>query len=169
MTDPRFSRVPVSRFEGQRGPNGRLLCRECGTETKPPRRTFCSNPCVEQWKERFPDAQRERVLKRDKGICAQCGLDCLALERELKELAVIDRLRFQARVDELKLGKRAGIGWNGRPYVYSLWDMDHVVPVVEGGGNCSLENCRSLCVGCHKLETAKLAKRRAEQRKAVGQ
>ena len=163
MTDARFSRVPVSRFEGQRGPNGKLLCRECGTETKPPRRTFCSDPCVAKWKERWPSDQRDAVLKRDRGVCALCGLDCLALEKELGELSVIDPMAFQARVAALRLGKRAGIGWNGRGYVYSLWDMDHVVPVVEGGGNCDLSGLRTLCFACHKLATAMLARLRAEQ------
>jgi 5-methylcytosine-specific restriction endonuclease McrA len=46
--------------------------------------------------------------------------------------------------------------------------MDHIVPVVEGGGDCGLENLRTLCWACHHRETAALAKRRAEKRKANG-
>ena len=44
-----------------------------------------------------------------------------------------------------------------------LWEMDHIVPVVEGGGSCGLDNLRTLCVACHRKETAKLAKRRAKR------
>lgn len=48
----------------------------------------------------------------------------------------------------------------------SLWEADHIVAVVEGGGECGLEGFRTLCLRCHRLETAKLAKRRAEARRA---
>lgn len=44
------------------------------------------------------------------------------------------------------------------------WDADHIIPVCEGGGNCGIENFRTLCHPCHKEETAKLAKRRAKNR-----
>ena len=47
----------------------------------------------------------------------------------------------------------------------TLWDMDHIVPVVEGGGECDLDNLRTLCIWCHKRVTAELAARRAEERR----
>jgi 5-methylcytosine-specific restriction endonuclease McrA len=40
---------------------------------------------------------------------------------------------------------------------------------VEGGGGCGLENYRTLCRPCHKDETAKLAARRARERRHPGQ
>jgi len=46
----------------------------------------------------------------------------------------------------------------------SWWDADHIQPVVEGGGGCGLDNYRTLCVPCHKAETAELARRRAKAR-----
>ncbi len=46
------------------------------------------------------------------------------------------------------------------------WDADHIVPVIEGGGECGLDNLRTLCIPCHKKETAELRKRMAQQRKA---
>jgi len=45
------------------------------------------------------------------------------------------------------------------------WEADHIVPVVEGGGLCGLENYRTLCLSCHRRETAELAKRRAVARR----
>jgi 5-methylcytosine-specific restriction endonuclease McrA len=45
------------------------------------------------------------------------------------------------------------------------FEMDHIVPVVEGGGLCGLDGYRTLCSPCHKLETKALAKRRAQQRR----
>ena len=44
------------------------------------------------------------------------------------------------------------------------WEADHIIPVIEGGGECGLENYRTLCLPCHKKETAALAKRRAQRR-----
>jgi hypothetical protein len=56
------------------------------------------------------------------------------------------------------------------PHVHTpiphLWEMDHRIPVVEGGGACSLENLRTLCRACHRRETSALAGRRARARSA---
>lgn len=44
---------------------------------------------------------------------------------------------------------------------YGIWDADHIQAVVEGGGECGLDNYRTLCCRCHKDETAKLRKKLA--------
>ena len=41
----------------------------------------------------------------------------------------------------------------------TLWDADHIIPVVDGGGECDLENIRTLCLICHRAETSKLLRR----------
>ncbi len=41
----------------------------------------------------------------------------------------------------------------------SLWDADHIVPVAEGGGQCDLDNLRTLCLPCHREQTAALGLR----------
>jgi hypothetical protein len=41
----------------------------------------------------------------------------------------------------------------------SLWDADHIVPVVEGGGECDLSNIRTLCLRCHQQVTLELRRR----------
>jgi len=46
-------------------------------------------------------------------------------------------------------------------------DVDHIVPLCEGGKLCDPANLRTLCKACHKVETAALAKRRALARKQV--
>jgi len=80
---------------------------------------------------------REQVFARDHGVCAKCSVDTTADTKPRR----FDKPRGD-------------------------WHADHVVPVVEGGGECGLEGMRTLCVPCHKDETAALAKRRAEARKA---
>ena len=132
-----------------KGPNGRGLCRWCNLEVPKGRFTFCSDWCVEEWRLRTdPGYLREKVLDRDRGVCACCGIDCLAAWRDFK------RLRGAARL-------KASLDWGLRRGLRkSLWDADHIVPVVEGGGECELANIRTLCLKCHRSRTAELRRRR---------
>jgi len=136
-----------------RGPNGRVLCRWCGTETKPPRRCWCSKECVHEYSIRSNAGYaRQHVYKRDRGVCVSCGLDCSKLSGRLQ------RMPYQCRrIYNALLGLK---GWRS-----TLWEVDHTIPVIEGGGSCGLENLRSLCWKCHRKETAKLAARRARRRR----
>ena len=140
----------VDRLSLPKGPNGRNLCRWCNLEVPKGRVTFCSDWCVEEWRLRSdPGYLREKVFERDRGICAACGVDCEAAWVHLK------RLRRAARVRTL-------LEWGLKPRSRkSLWDADHIVPVVEGGGECDLANIRTLCLKCHRAATAELRKRRA--------
>jgi 5-methylcytosine-specific restriction endonuclease McrA len=131
-----------------KGENGRNLCRWCSLEVPARRFTFCSEWCVTEWKLRTdPGYLRERVLERDRGICAACGVDCLAMWNHLRRLRGVARARAFT-----EWGLRA----NSRR---SLWDADHIVPVVEGGGECDLSNLRTLCLKCHRAATAELRRR----------
>ncbi len=140
-----------------RGENGRALCRWCQLEVPKGRRSFCSDWCVHEWQLRSdPGYLRDEVLKRDRGVCAQCKVDTLAAYIHLK------RSRGTAR---LKLLAHWGLKRISRS---TLWDADHIVPVVEGGGECDLGNIRTLCMRCHKEVTralrARLASRTGEER-----
>jgi len=133
-----------------KGSNGRPLCRWCNLEVPPRRFTFCSDWCVHEWKLRTdPGYLREKVLKRDRAICARCGIDAHAAWIELKRSRGAQRLRLLARWGLKRLNRK------------TLWDADHIVPVVEGGGECDLENIRTLCLICHRQATAALRLRRA--------
>jgi 5-methylcytosine-specific restriction enzyme A len=127
----------VERASLATGPNGRALCRWCNLEVPAGRFTFCSDFCVEEWKLRSnPGYLRERVLERDRGICAHCGLDCVAEWKRIKRLRGTSR--FKANAD-----------WNFGTRK-SLWDADHILPVSQGGGECNLDNMRTLCLKCHR-------------------
>src|ERR1700683_5743827 len=79
----------------ERGPAGRPLCRWCRYEVPKGRRTFCSEACVHEWKLRTdPGYLRERVFERDKGVCASCGLDTVALRLHFLKLDYKARHRF---------------------------------------------------------------------------
>ncbi len=121
------------------------------------RRTFCSNDCVHQWRLRTSPAYlRDAVLERDKGVCARCTVDTLAAYRLLK------RARNERRAE--LLGKWGLLALRRK----SLWDADHIVPVVEGGGECDLDNIQTLCVHCHRVVTAALRKRLRRGREEPG-
>ena len=46
-----------------------------------------------------------------------------------------------------------------------FWEADHINAVSEGGGECGLDNYRTLCVPCHKKVTKDLNIRLGQQRK----
>ena len=129
------------------GPNGRPLCRWCELEiVARRRRTFCSDGCVHQHRLRTdPGYLRDQVLARDHGICALCRADTLAIYAALK------RSRGTARAAGLSL-----YGMRTVTSRRSLWDADHILPVAEGGGQCDLDNIRTLCLPCHRELTAQL-------------
>jgi len=135
------SRRPAYRF------TGKGICRWCGTAVPKGRRNWCSAACVEEFTTRaWPDKLRRKVLER--GICAGCGIQCRGGANER-----MDRLEPPVEV----------------PPDAPAWEADHIVPVVEGGGGCGLENIRTLCVPCHRRETAALAARRAAARREARQ
>ena len=132
-----------------KGSSGRTLCRWCTLEVPKGRLTFCSDWCVHEWKLRTnPGYLRERVFHRDRGICLLCSVDCEHEMVKLKRLRAERRPKFWGE-------------WGLRPYQRkTLWDADHIVPVVEGGGECDLNNIRTLCLRCHRAVTAELRQRR---------
>ncbi|MGH9654146.1 MAG: HNH endonuclease [Bryobacteraceae bacterium] len=141
----------VQSEELEKGLNGRSLCRWCHLEVPSGRATFCSDWCVHEWKLRTDSGYlREKVFERDRGICALCGIDCVAAYAHLRRLRGTARLRVAV---EWNLGSRK-----------SLWDADHLVPVVEGGGECDLSNMRTLCLKCHRAQTL-ATRRRLQERK----
>ncbi len=145
----------VDRKSVPRGPNGRGLCRWCSLEVPPRRYTFCSPYCVHEWKLRSQPAYlREQVLLRDKGICCKCGVDTLAEAR---------RMRYARGRRRAEMLARWGLKARTRK---SLWDADHVVPVAEGGGECDLDNIRTLCLACHRAATMELRARLRRARAA---
>ncbi|HEY3458620.1 MAG TPA: HNH endonuclease signature motif containing protein [Bryobacteraceae bacterium] len=131
-----------------RGENQRALCRWCNLEVPPRRFTFCSDWCVHEWRLRTdPGYLRDQVYRRDRAFCALCHIDADAAYRDL--------LRSRGR------GRRVLLEHWGlkRMSRRSLWDADHILPVAEGGGECDLDNLRTLCLVCHRQQTLRLQQR----------
>src|SRR5258708_1865779 len=72
----------MNRYKGV-GPNGRRVCRWCGTEVPKGRRSWCSDACVDEYLGTKGHAHLiERVFARNKGVCAECGLDTVTYRRK---------------------------------------------------------------------------------------
>ena len=165
-----------------KGPSGNPLCRRCGTETPGKNRTFCGEACVHVWKiATQPGYARQHVELRDAGICCLCHPDADELRRTLAQSA---DSRWQAEYGDQPVDRRTR-EWHrfraeerSRTGPHCLpWQMDHRIPVIEGGGVPAdlstvtaadlLANLRTLCRPHHAEETKALAGRRAEQRRAA--
>ena len=135
---------------------GFTCCRWCGKGVTPPKRTMCSPECVHELKLRISGRYlRDCVYKRDKGMCAICKIDT----KEIAKKAIIlegEELVNYLNENKISLNRKIWVKKHGG----GLWDADHIIPVKEGGGLCGLENMRTLCIKCHKNETAILAKKK---------
>lgn len=143
-----------SLWEIKKNAEGKPLCRMCSGVVKPPRRSFCGEACVHEYKIRSDIRYaRRQVRKRDKGVCAICKVNTKEQEKEVWKLATHAQ----------RVVKAAEFGVPKHRVGDSYWDMDHIIPVSEGGGASGLENLRTLCIPCHKKETAALRKRLASK------
>ena len=102
--------------------------------------------CVSEYNLTDPREMRRRIRRRDRGVCRACGLDTNALRRELRGKGRTKRLR------ELGFLPRR-----------SLWELDHVVPLI-GGGSHEASNLQTLCVPCHRQKSAAETRERARAR-----
>jgi 5-methylcytosine-specific restriction protein A len=162
-------------FSDWRGPNGRRACRQCGEEVPKGSRAWCSAACVEARTANDFAVLRDRVAERDRGVCANCGTDTIQLRewvREAMRRALHDTHGDRASVNhhahfaEAQAARAALLPVDRWPAIdRAWWEADHVVPLCEGGAH-TIDNLRTLCVPCHKAETAALAARRAQRRQA---
>jgi 5-methylcytosine-specific restriction protein A len=137
----------------ERNNAGQPICRWCRALVRPPRRTFCGDACVHEWKLRSnPGYVRRQVWKRDRGLCGRCGFDVRGAERRWR------RERPPASDRGARRRWRAS-----RP----RWEADHIIPVADGGGECGLENYRLLCRSCHTRVTSQWRRLKVVVREAL--
>ena len=135
--------------------DGLNLCRYCNKSVHPPRRTICSPECAHELKLRTSNRYlRLCVYKRDKGICKLCMDDTKLVAKkalELKKNNLIKELETFLKSKNISLKRKI---WKSK-CGGGLWDADHIIPVKDGGGQCGLDNIRTLCIDCHKITTRK--------------
>jgi len=141
-------RRPVIPFsEAPRG-----TCRWCGESILHPkgskegeldRRRRWHPACVDVYNASDPREARRRVRRRDRGRCADCGVDTYAVKREVRGKGMTRKLRERGYVPRR-----------------SLWELDHIVPLIDGGSH-AIDNLQTLCTPCHKQKTAAEARERS--------
>lgn len=130
----------------ERTREGRPRCRVCARAVPPPKRTFCSELCLEVYRRcTSPAVFMDYVYERDQGICQLCGWN-------LKWLAeVLDAL--EPLTDDPTLHP-----WYWRQEIVHrltgdrrqhLYEIDHIRAVALGG-DLHPDNLRVVCIPCHK-------------------
>jgi len=149
MSNKRFTGKLIDAKLLPKDENGATCCRWCGKGVKPPKRTICSPECVHEIKIRTSGRYiRDCVYKRDKGICAICNIDTKKLAKQALLLEDKGREDFLLQ-NNISLKRKIWLRKHGG----GLWDADHINPVKDGGGECGLDNYRTLCINCHKIIT----------------
>ena len=143
-----------------KGPNGKALCRFCKKEVKGNRRSFCSDKCVREHLIRSnPGYLRKEVFKRDLGVCSSCGVDTIILQQETRKKLNTIPLFKDRKLNPERKDYLTSIGITEHHLSTSLWQAHHHVAVVEGGGECGIDNITTQCIMCHKAETKALRAR----------
>lgn len=143
---------------------------------------FCSIKCENDMKVKSSGgAIRSQIMKRDRGVCEICKLNCTkliqrlqAIEKEGDEEGEDSWRTRRARLLEesypeftSRLTKAQKNGLIDRALSGKAWQADHIVGVFEGGGRCTLANMWTLCTACHREVTAQQAARRKKERAAL--
>ncbi|KAL5544566.1 hypothetical protein UlMin_008350 [Ulmus minor] len=156
------------------------LCKLCQTPCKSSNsRTpeffedlFCNLECYEEYRLRTSNRfLRQELFQLENGICANCRLDCHQLVECIRPLSLPKRREYVEKVaPSIAMRKKLLDKLVNDPTEGNSWHADHIIPVYRGGGECRLENMRTLCVACHyDVTKAQCAERRAARVKAKKQ
>lgn len=159
--------------------DGQPLCKLCqspclGTQAKSPEYfedLFCKLSCFEEFRMRTSQQfLREELFSIERGICTNCKLDCHKLVKRVCPLSIDQRREHILKVaPEFAKHKKLLNKLVLETAEGNAWHADHIVPVYRGGGECRLENMRTLCVVCHAKVTAEQQKDRHEVRSRAKQ
>jgi 5-methylcytosine-specific restriction protein A len=154
----------------------RRHCRWCGAACAGRRSSFCSGApanvkrgqvsvagsgCVHEWMLRSsPSYLREEVFRRDRGVCAACGLDTVMLHEAIWRLPTDVELADRCGLLVSRESILGALGFAPRDaFCRTLWEADHVVLVEKGGGLCGLDGMQTLCAPCHRRKSARERRR----------
>ncbi|XP_038680084.1 DNA annealing helicase and endonuclease ZRANB3 isoform X2 [Tripterygium wilfordii] len=143
---------------------GEPLCKLCQTPCKDKRAKtpeffedlFCNLDCCEEYRLRTSNRYlRQELFQVEHGVCSKCQLDCHQLVKIIKPLSLVRRREYIKKVAPNLASRKSLLDkLVSDPSEGNAWHADHIVPVYQGGGECRLENMRTLCVTCHADVTA---------------
>ncbi|KAL4633575.1 hypothetical protein ACB092_04G132100 [Castanea dentata] len=156
------------------------LCKLCqepcmGNNAKTPEffeDLFCNLGCYEEYRLRTSNQSiRQGLFEIEHGVCTHCQLDCHKLVKHIRPLSLARRQEYIEKVAP-NVARRKNLldKLVNDPTEGNAWHADHIVPVYQGGGECRLENMRTLCIACHsEVTAAQCAERRSTRAKAKKQ
>ncbi|XP_038058239.1 DNA annealing helicase and endonuclease ZRANB3-like isoform X2 [Patiria miniata] len=160
---------------------GRPLCVFCGKATASSTEAethqsaawdmrYCSEKCKDEHNLRWKNTKyiRQQLLEAERGVCQICGLEAQQLCNIIRDAAKSERKDLLERSTFSKMSTQRLNEIIRNPSSGQFWHADHIVAVHEGGGLCSLDNYRTLCVLCHDEVTAAQNRRRVNRNRAVG-
>jgi len=130
-----------------KGPKG--SCKWCLIKIDNNRKKYCSKDCkASAWAFFYPQKYAYPFLsERQGGKCAHCSY------------------LFIERTKKVKRNESYLIGWDKETgksirkddicYYDDMGDVDHIIPIHQGGEILGLENIQLLCRGCHIKKSAK--------------
>ncbi|CAL5083901.1 unnamed protein product [Urochloa decumbens] len=112
---------------------------------------FCGLACFQEYRLRTSgSALRQALFQIERGKCSQCKLDCCKLVKHIKPLPMEKREEYiRKAAPNIASRKKLLDKLVREPIDGNAWHADHIIPVYKGGGECKLENMRTLCVACH--------------------
>ena len=168
------------------GRSSRYVCRWCGKRLPGKRSNYCDAACHAEVDVRCGWDVGGHVSRRDHGVCARCGLDTVALKARLRKALKRHKRRLSpAYPDRYPLQLIRGgrpkwyerlcrfwkrVGLTPRAAMRSLWEAHHILAAEDQAAPCGLDGYETLCIWCHRSETAQQrgdkAKARREERQA---
>jgi hypothetical protein len=129
---------------------------------------YCSQECAETGRLRrggwASAAIRSAMFALEAGVCQKCNTNAHAFYGQIMALEPAARLnRYQSAKWRMPASNKAYQAMLNDPKEGDFWQVDHKVAVAEGGGNCGLENLRTLCVPCGDKDNKPAAKSKRKQ------
>ncbi|XP_059136826.1 DNA annealing helicase and endonuclease ZRANB3 [Peromyscus eremicus] len=154
---------------------GRPLCLRCqhptcqaeqGSKASAWDSRFCSLKCQEEfWIRSNNGYLRAQVFAVEHGVCQLCGVNAQELFLRVRDAPKSQRKNLLDAAWTAKLPLEQLNEMLRNPGEGHFWQVDHIKPVYEGGGQCSLDNLQTLCTVCHRERTARQAKERSQARR----
>uniref|UniRef100_A0A3B3SKA1 Zinc finger RANBP2-type containing 3 n=1 Tax=Paramormyrops kingsleyae TaxID=1676925 RepID=A0A3B3SKA1_9TELE len=150
---------------------GTPLCLSCQAPCRPGGAwdgRFCQQRCREDFQTRSSGAYvRTRVLEAEHGVCQHCGLNAHQLFTRVRDAPPAHRKEMLEGTWLAQLPLKLLNEIIRSPTEGQFWQADHIRPVYQGGGQCSLDNLQTLCTVCHRERTAQQAKERSQMKRGV--